>query len=246
MASTNRVAWELVTDKGPRAAFHAACSVGGSLFIHGGIDKSGSTVALSKLFAYDTDSMSWTDLTTANSPALSHHVTVALHDRYILTIGGWDGRARISNVHVYDIQQAHWIDIDTCGFPAGAGLSSHTANLLSSGDIVVIGREGSLRTQRRTGSAFLLTGDIRKGFEYRSLPLGVSSRSGHSSTIVDNCLYVIGGRDDKLVEIHNGYKAPVVHSCAQLLSLDSCAQNSESNATKVPTCRKNHVAVAMP
>lgn len=48
--------------------------------------------------------------------------------------------------------------VESHGFPMGAGLSSHTANLLSNSEILVVGREGSLRTQRRSGNAFILSG----------------------------------------------------------------------------------------
>ena len=43
------------------------------------------------------------------------------------------------------------------------GLSSHTANLLANGDILLVGREGSLRMQRRSGQAYLLRGDLKTG-----------------------------------------------------------------------------------
>ena len=68
--------------------------------------------------------------------------------------------------------------------------------------ILVIGREGSLRTQRRHGSAYLLSGRVESGrLKYSEYSQGVSSRSGHTATFVGSKLYIIGGRSDNLLEV---------------------------------------------
>lgn len=51
------------------------------------------------------------------------------------------------------------------------GLSSHTATLLANGDVLLIGREGSLRMQRRSGQAYLLRGDLKSGAPFTLFPL---------------------------------------------------------------------------
>lgn len=78
--------------------------------------------------------------------------------KQIFFSGGWNGKERSSDVHVYNCKDNIWFTCQTTGFPVGAGLSSHTANLLSNGEILIIGREGSLRMQRRSGNAFILSG----------------------------------------------------------------------------------------
>ncbi len=83
---------------------------------------------------------------------------------------------------------------------------------------MVIGREGSLRTQRRSGNAFRLRGDLRS-WTYTSLPLGVDSRSGHSAHIVGGRLHVIGGRSDKLLETHGGFRGADSSPCTALQKL---------------------------
>ena len=45
------------------------------------------------------------------------------------------------------------------------GLSSHTANLLANGDILLVGREGSLRIQRKSGQVYQLIGDFKRGMK---------------------------------------------------------------------------------
>ena len=53
---------------------------------------------------------------------------------------------------------------------------------------LVIGREGSLRTQRKNGSAWLLRGSpcTRRGFVYQETSMACASRSGHSAVAVSS------------------------------------------------------------
>ena len=79
---------------------------------------------------------------------------------WLRVLGGWTGKERTSDVHLFDSITKKWIDVETSGFPVGAGLSSHTSSLLSNSEILVVGREGSLRMQRRSGNAFILSGQF--------------------------------------------------------------------------------------
>ncbi|ESN99600.1 hypothetical protein HELRODRAFT_125934, partial [Helobdella robusta] len=97
------------------------------------------------------------------SPALSYHASVVLQDRYLVLIGGWNGKSRTSDLNIYDGAQEKWLPCETHGFPIGSGLSSHTANLLSNGKILVVGREGFLKTQRRFASMFLISSNPERG-----------------------------------------------------------------------------------
>ncbi|KAG5441016.1 hypothetical protein CSKR_101246 [Clonorchis sinensis] len=77
----------------------------------------------------------------------------------------------------------------------------------------IIGREGSLRMQRRSGNIYLLYGNLPDGdgsssgaarYTYceASPQLSASSRSYHSSTAIStNTLVTLGGRSDRPVEL---------------------------------------------
>ena len=155
--------------------------------------------------------------------------------------GGWNGKRRISDVYVFDTEEQIWLNPATTGFPEGAGLSSHTATLGANKDILLIGREGSLRTQRRSGNAYILHGDLRR-MVYTSFPIGVDSRSGHTAHILGNDLYVIGGRNDKLVERHANFRNgdPTCDIMQQLVKYSENLQPM----TKPPCGRKHHIGAS--
>lgn len=177
---------------------------------------------------------------TAESPCLSHHSGAVIHDRFWILIGGWDGKVRTSKVNVYDVQENCWKFPKTWGFEEGAGLSSHATCLLGSGDILVVGREGSTKYQRRCGSGWLLHGSVTEGFSYTKLAGSFHSRSGHSMNISGKRLVICGGRSDELLEIHEGYQA-VTTDCSVITQLARLARTLPP--MKKPPCgRKNHTS----
>ncbi|VDQ07992.1 unnamed protein product [Trichobilharzia regenti] len=112
---------------------------------------------------------SWLDITTADSPQLSQHTCLTFKDRYLIFIGGWNGRIRIPGVHTFDTLSNSWLppalnEPLLTGFPQGAGLSAHSAQMIRSSvdknefSAIIIGREGSLRIQRKAGNIYLLYG----------------------------------------------------------------------------------------
>uniref|UniRef100_A0A5K3FMX1 Kelch domain-containing protein 9 n=1 Tax=Mesocestoides corti TaxID=53468 RepID=A0A5K3FMX1_MESCO len=133
-------------------------------------------------------------------------------------------KARTPAVHVYDTNTGRWLppaveEPFLKGFPPGAGLSGHSVvPLVTQGNTpaaLVIGREGSLRMQRRHGNAYILRGhferrkDKARGdldssqsyFTYSELPSVTQSRSHHTTTPMSKHLAVtFGGRSTGLVE----------------------------------------------
>ena len=145
---------------------------------------------------------------------------------------------------MFDVAQQRWTQPVTSGFPAGAGLSSHTASLLKNGEVLVLGREGSLRMQRRSGSAYALVPAARdfSRFVYRPEALHVDSRSGHSASAVGSTLYVVGGREDRLVQLFGDCPSPLAPS-ALVDQLAGALRSGGRPTPKPPGGRKNHAAV---
>lgn len=235
--------WKLLVSVGPCAVFHAACIIRHRLYIHGGLTNVQSKMPVNNLYWLDLQTGIWNESHAEGSPCLSHHSSVAWQDRYVLLIGGWDGRSRTSSLHCFDTETSKWKQLETSGYPKDAGLSSHSAIVCTGGGILVIGREGSLHTHRKHSSGHMLTGDISQGkWLYTVLSKDIDSRSGHSCSGSGNSIYLIGGRDDKFVETMDSICAPseISKDVAQKLKL-ICEKLSR--LSKMPSGRKNHVAI---
>ncbi|OON17233.1 hypothetical protein X801_06930, partial [Opisthorchis viverrini] len=200
--------------------------VGDYLYVHGGVNISRNSTKnpSNGLFRIKVapEIGVWTNLTSTESPALSQHACIGFLNRYLIFIGGWNGQIRTPGIHTYDIESQKWLPPALCepllkGFPQGAGLSAHTATEMKSVgprntfSAFIIGREGSLRMQRRSGNIYLLYGNVPDGsssgaarYTYceASPQLSASSRSYHSSTALStNTLVTLGGRNDRPVEL---------------------------------------------
>ena len=198
-----------------KRAFHSCSVLDGSLYIFGGITD--NRTVLSDMYRYDVSSNSWSAMESrlprssqsrplvssvfpkgrlCTAPSVSHHAATVIRGRFILIIGGWNGRKRCADVFCFDIVEQFWRHIPESG-DVPVGLSSHTATLVSSTDILIIGREGGVHTQRRFAGAFYLNFETGK---YTEAPYHASSRSGHTSNLIpiraskENHLFVFGGR----------------------------------------------------
>ena len=214
------------------------------LYLHGGIARRGDLYPSNKLYKLNLISMIWDEVRTPGSPALSHHACIPLDDRYILLIGGWNGRVRTSAVVAYDTIGGAWLYPEMTGFPEDAGLSSHTASLLRSGSILVLGREGSLRMQPKDkvhGNAYMLTGSVKHGYQYTEYSRSTDSRSGHSTSFIGQTLYVLGGRCDNLIEVHRGYDSGAKTSITVMEKLTQLIKRLKP-LPKMPGTRRHHVA----
>ena len=197
----------------PKVAFHTCSVVQNRLYIFGGLDD--KKCVQNRLFCFDTSCNEWTELVACQvesegsskagefggvplkeAPKLSHHTANVLGERFIVLIGGWTGHKRCSDVYYYDTMDKIWFQIRVKG-DIPAGLSSHTSTLVSKSELLIIGREGGVRTQRRSGDAFYF--NVKTGV-YKEAQMHVSSRSGHTTNLVKThlgknyVLFVQGGR----------------------------------------------------
>lgn len=155
-----------VVAQGPPVAFFGSCVIGNTFYIHGGVQTRGDRAPSNRMFKFQNNR--WTEITTDDSPTLSYHRCLVMgNGQYIVAIGGWDGSKRKSDVYIYDVVNGTWSTTHTPGFPSDGGLNNHAVIPMKSKEslVLVIGRDGSLRTQRRHGDAYCLRGDpIKRNF----------------------------------------------------------------------------------
>ena len=87
---------------------------------------------------------------------------------------------------------------------------------------------------------FYFLGSVtNRRFEYREMPISVASRSGHSTSTFKNTAVIVGGRSDKLYEMHK-----VAHAFSS--SSPSTQITSKNPAmAKLPGGRKHHSATVL-
>ena len=149
-----------VIAQGPPIAFFASCVIGDILYIHGGVRTRVDRSPTNRMFTFQ--GTSWKEITTDDSPALSYHRCVVMGDgQFIVTIGGWDGSKRKSDIYVYDVKNGSWSTTFAPGFPSDGGLNNHAVLPFkrSTTTFLIIGRDGSLRIQRKHGDAYCLHAD---------------------------------------------------------------------------------------
>lgn len=239
-----KIKWVPIAPLGPKAAFHVGDVIKGTLYVHGGLTDCSSVIPSNQFYRLNILTNLWEKIRTKGSPALSHHAAVVLEDRYFVLIGGWDGKKRCANIYVYDTVEDHWQKMNHSGFPLGAGLSSHTACTLKNGDIVVIGREGSRRTQRKRGNMYILSGNVTScSFVYKEFHDNITSRSGHTSDVIGNTVFIVGGRSDLLLEKVVGLKSGASPNCSVLQNiLATVTSTAIEPMVKLPCGRKSHIS----
>lgn len=259
------------TGAGPRTCAHVCVAVGRRLFIHGGKstpDPSAKDVK-NDLWIFHLDEKRWEDITDDHSPFLSQHCAQVSRDgARLFLVGGWNGHHRTFDVHSFLIETRSWEAWTTSGFPIGAGLSSFAIVPLASSSssssssmapetdelTLVLGREGGLRTQRRSGNAYLLRSFICGQSKYEPFPHGTASRSGHTATPLDSNprVVLIGGRDDKPIEMLAGVKPRRNEYLGE--TGDDATDPMKSFVEKVKACptlvkdppsRQRHVAIPL-
>ena len=244
LPSSISVKWHVFAPLGPTVAHHVGAIIGNYFYIHGGIDKKGATTPLKGFHRLDVsgDAALWEVVRAPGSPSLSHHAAAVLENRYLALVGGWNGQRRCTDMSLYDTIEEKWIAVKVTGFPVGGGLSSHTVTRLNDNRLLIIGREGSLRIQRRTGNAYLLCGSIHsRTYVYSECPQEVASRSGHTTHGVGRDLYIYGGRRDNSIEAH-GNVNPSTNSCPMIKDLITITGRVPALSKGAPT-RKHHAAI---
>ncbi|CDS36298.1 kelch domain containing protein 9 [Echinococcus multilocularis] len=213
MGTDNRVIHD--TDVGPAVAYHSGAIIGDYLFIHGGISGASgkSQACINSLYKIQVFPLigQWTEITTADSPFLSHHQCIPHRSSGCLCfVGGWTGKIRSAGVHIFDTNSGRWLppalhEPHLKGFPKGSGLSGHSlVPMVTQGNQVaalVIGREGSLHTQRRHDQNVSADLGSNQSFTYTEITSTTASRSYHTTiAFTEHEVLTVGGRATGFVE----------------------------------------------
>ncbi|XP_072133962.1 kelch domain-containing protein 9-like isoform X2 [Mobula birostris] len=208
-------------------AFHSADLVGDRLVVYGGMRSTEPREGpLGDAVILGAGSLA-VEGVVSGGPARSHHGTAVLQERWLLVVGGWDGKRRLAGLQAldlagYETEPGFWSQLkQEQRSQAPVGLSGHSVTKLSEQRLWVVGREGGVRTQRRFASIFQLQVDMQHGhYRYEEQASRTASRSGHSATLCRRgCrgkasfqLLLFGGRNTPGFEVAGHWKEGVVKS----------------------------------
>lgn len=203
-------------DPALKRAFHASWFYGGNIYLHGGVSRYSGGEPLDDVIKIDVECQKATLVRCRNSgPKRSHHRCAIIDTKWVCFIGGWDGKQRTTDVWALDLDNFEWTMFSpSSSSEPPAGLSSHTCTKVASNEVIISGREGGVRMQRRYGSVFNLKIDTtRHTYSYKELSLHISSRSGHIACLLEKeekqssklALVIHGGRNSDSVELLGTY-----------------------------------------
>ncbi|XP_069797261.1 kelch domain-containing protein 9-like isoform X2 [Narcine bancroftii] len=191
-------------------AFHSADLVGDKLVVYGGRGSADPQERpLSNAVVLGAGLLE-VEGVVPDGPPRSHHGTAVMQGRWLLAVGGWDGRRRLAGLQALDLggsSPPSWRLLEPeVGSQQPAGLSGHSVTKLSEQRLWVVGREGGVRTQRRFSSIFQLHVNIQRGsYRYKEQASHSDSRSGHTAILCQNGrnfqLLLLGGRNTPFFQL---------------------------------------------
>ncbi|XP_026543344.1 kelch domain-containing protein 9 [Notechis scutatus] len=220
----SRWEWEPVVRSDLSArGFHSCNVVQGKLLLFGGLKTQDTQeLPLGDVVAFDPAAQAVRPLAPEHGYRRSHHEAVVLGDRWLCVVGGWDGSRRVSDVCSFDVEQKQWEGWSARTSETPVGLSSHTCTKLTEHELLVVGREGGLRTQRRYASIFTLRLQLSsKTYWYKEEESRTASRAGHSAMLLQDYgplgkssgykLLVFGGRDSAECDVAGHWSKGKLH-----------------------------------
>lgn len=233
-----------VRDPALKRAFYASWLFEGNIYLHGGITRCNSGDEPSDdVIKIDVECQRVSILRCKNvGPTRSHHKCVMMNSKWACLIGGWDGKRRTTEVWALNMDNFEWklLTANSSNVPP-AGLSSHTCTTVTSNEVIVSGREGGIRMQRRYGSVFNLKIDVKNHtYRYKELSLHISSRSGHIACLQEKdskqsskmALVVHGGRDSDSVELLGTYSRTEMELSLHQRNLETFIKSNLENPSK--------------
>ncbi|CAN0409323.1 unnamed protein product [Lampetra planeri] len=227
LAPASIPAWRVLLSDPCLARLHHTCTAahgGQLLYVVGGLARPGGpplsdVVAVELRGGQDGITAVVRAVPGPAPPPRSHHAAALLSRRWLLVLGGWDGARRTADAFLLDTESegAGWRTLsEEPGSEPPAGLSGHSLTVVREpagradgrAELVVLGREGGVRTQRRHGCLYRVHLHPGRGtLRYEPLPALVASRSGHSATMArepsrgGHRLLAYGGRDSRELEV---------------------------------------------
>ncbi|VDM96613.1 unnamed protein product [Thelazia callipaeda] len=190
--------------------------VPGSIFAVGGLTNSGDS--LSTVEMYDSLTGKWTSAQPMNS--IRSRVGVAVMNRMLYAIGGFNGHDRLRTVEVFDPDQNKWMEVcSLINKRSALGAAAVNDCLYVCGGYDGISSLASVEVYNAYTNRWSLTTPMNK------------RRSAAGIAVIDNYIYVIGGHDG--MSIFNSVERFNVDSGEWQMVKSMCIKRCRLGATAV-------------
>lgn len=192
-------AWTSKSPKPTTVSSAPAVVYNGEIYLFGGMnDNSGTAIYSDTVEAYDPSTDTWRTVT--EMPAVISDMAVAVSGTKAYLIGGIDrnGNNAAADVIAYDLEIDEWITDGLGSLPAPRGFAYSSAPPAAGGKIYLIGGWTAEKWTDLTGADFLPTDnfqvyDTAANKFIEGIPLRQAT-DAHLAVLLDNTLYVIGGK----------------------------------------------------
>jgi len=119
---------------------------------------------------------------------------MVLDSNRLYLFGGYDGTHRLNDLHILDLTSLKWHQPRSAAIGAPPGRAGHSASIVN-GEMIIYGGEDDRHWPFKDMYVLqLATLTWRKVAQYGLVP---PARAYHTTTVIDNKLYVFGGTDGK-------------------------------------------------
>ncbi|VDD94303.1 unnamed protein product [Enterobius vermicularis] len=247
--------WTVKVDGGPRRVNHAAVAIGNKIYSFGGYC-SGEIYDGTRpidIHVLDTDNFRWSKVDVLGSDSIDHGATsstfqAAPYQRYGHTVVQYDGKAYLwggrnddygacNRMHMFDPCGCQWSVLKCEGKPPPAR-DGHSACVNECSMYIFGGYEESSR--RYSCETYVFNFETYRWYQLRTTGDVPQWRDFHTTCIIDNCMYVFGGRSDQMFEFQTSSDV----YCDKLKMLDLRTNIwSELKVSGVQPCgRRSHTA----
>ena len=247
--------WTVQIDGGPRRVNHAAVAINNKIFSFGGYC-SGEVYDGTKpidVYVLDTDNFRWSavdvcysaddsdDQTTSNSVTAPYqrygHTVVEYGGKAFLWGGRNDDYGACNKMHVFDPFKRSWSLLNCEGKPPPAR-DGHSASV-NNGVMYIFGGYEEI-SRRYSCETYAFDFELSKWQQLRTTGDIPQWRDFHSTCIIDNCMYVFGGRSDQTLDFQTSND--VYCDKLKMLDLRSNIWSEPKVIGERPCGRRSHTA----